>query len=259
MASCFVMQPFDRGKFDKRFDDVFKPAIEAAGLEPYRVDRDPGVSIPIDEIEKGISGADVCFAEVTTDNPNVWFELGFAIASGKQVCLVCSKERSTAFPFDVRHRTIIEYEVGAPSDFSRLGKAITERLKAVLERERSIATVDSLKPVGTTGGLSPHEYTTLAIIASNLGPEGLSEFETRQAVEKAGYNQIAAGLAIQSLRRKGFASIGEAEAYRGDPYTVIRATDAGVDWLLENMAGLDLRSTPPEEPAPERPSDGIPF
>ena len=38
-----MIQPFDGARFDKRFADVFSPAIEAAKMEPYRVDRDPGV------------------------------------------------------------------------------------------------------------------------------------------------------------------------------------------------------------------------
>ena len=37
---CFMIQPFDRGKFDKRYEDVFKAAIEETGLEAYRVDND---------------------------------------------------------------------------------------------------------------------------------------------------------------------------------------------------------------------------
>ena len=37
MPRCFVIQPFDSGgKFDKRYLDVFRPAILAAGLKPYR-------------------------------------------------------------------------------------------------------------------------------------------------------------------------------------------------------------------------------
>jgi hypothetical protein len=32
------MQPFDADKFDMRYEEVFKPAILAAGLDPYRVD-----------------------------------------------------------------------------------------------------------------------------------------------------------------------------------------------------------------------------
>ncbi|MDX6501249.1 MAG: hypothetical protein QOG23_4509 [Blastocatellia bacterium] len=70
MATSFVVQPFDQGPFDKRFDDVFAPAISEAGLEAYRVDRDPTVSIPIEDIEAGIRNAEVCLAEITTDNPN---------------------------------------------------------------------------------------------------------------------------------------------------------------------------------------------
>ncbi len=84
MPSCFVIQPFDGGRFDKRYTDIFQPAIKAAGLDPNRVDRDPPVSIPINEIEQGIRGAAVCFAEITLDNPNVWFELGYAIGRKKR-------------------------------------------------------------------------------------------------------------------------------------------------------------------------------
>ncbi|MGD0540930.1 MAG: hypothetical protein ABSB33_05375 [Tepidisphaeraceae bacterium] len=136
---CFVMQPFDGKKFDRRFKDIFEPAIKAAGMEPYRVDRDPSVDIPIAQIEKGIGESLACFAEITTDNPNVWYELGYATASGKPTCLVCSTERKTDFPFDVRHRGIIKYDVGSPSDFHRLRRQITSRLKAVLARDTELA------------------------------------------------------------------------------------------------------------------------
>ena len=54
---CFVIQPFDDGgPFDKRYDDVLVPAIRAAELDPYRVDRDPRVEIPIDQIETAVDG-----------------------------------------------------------------------------------------------------------------------------------------------------------------------------------------------------------
>jgi nucleoside 2-deoxyribosyltransferase len=117
---CFVMQPFDKGKFDKRFDDVIKPAVTRANLIAYRIDRDPSVSIPIEDIESGIRDSDVCLADITTDNPNVWFELGYALAIHKDVVLICSNERATKYPFDVQHRNIIGYKVDAPSDFMEL-------------------------------------------------------------------------------------------------------------------------------------------
>lgn len=84
LATCFVIQPFDNGgRFDKRYKDVFDPAIREAGLEPYRVDNDPSVSVPIEDIQDGIRKATACLVDITLDNPNVWFELGYALASDK--------------------------------------------------------------------------------------------------------------------------------------------------------------------------------
>ena len=136
-AVVFVIQPFDAGPYDKRYKDVFEPAIRAAGLKPYRVDRDPAASVPVDEIENGIRRADVCFAEISTNNPNVWFELGYAIASGKEVVLVCSEHRKEKFPFDVQHRNIISYTTESKCDFVKLESEIAERLSALAQKRRS--------------------------------------------------------------------------------------------------------------------------
>jgi hypothetical protein len=35
---CFVIQPFDLGKYDEHYRDIFAPAITDAELRPYRVD-----------------------------------------------------------------------------------------------------------------------------------------------------------------------------------------------------------------------------
>ena len=67
METCFVIQPFDGGgKFDKRYEDIYSPAIKAANLIPYRVDRDPSVNIPIEDIEKEISAPTVSFTRTGT-------------------------------------------------------------------------------------------------------------------------------------------------------------------------------------------------
>jgi hypothetical protein len=46
MEKCFVIQPFDKGKFDQRYEESYKLAIENGGLEPYRIDSDLAVRIP---------------------------------------------------------------------------------------------------------------------------------------------------------------------------------------------------------------------
>jgi hypothetical protein len=57
MPGCSVIQSFDFGKLDKRFNDVYRPGLEDAGLEAYWVDRNPGVDIPIEDV---IRDAAVC-------------------------------------------------------------------------------------------------------------------------------------------------------------------------------------------------------
>ncbi len=127
MEQCFVIQPFDNDKFDKRFNDIVRPAIAKADLDPYCIDKDLSVKIPIDEIEKGIIESSIVFAEITMDNPNVWYELGFAFACDKDVVMVCSDERTGKFPFDIQHRHIIPYKTGSKSDFEALEDLITRK------------------------------------------------------------------------------------------------------------------------------------
>lgn len=261
MNTCFVIQPFDEGgAYDKRFEAVFAPAIRNAGLEPYRVDRDPGVSIPIDQIENAIRNSQVCFAEISTDNPNVWFELGFAIAAQKEVALVCSEERKTRFPFDVQHRTIIKYLCSAPQDFDALKQKITDRVKAIVEKEQKLATMAtaaSISPVKDTEGLAPHEIVALVSAMQNwyIGAEPVSVRVISADMNRSGYNDFAAAMALASLQKKGMVNIDDAE-YHGDVYKTVIVASPGQNWLLANLDRLQLR----EPPAPEPPSsDDIPF
>ena len=116
---CFVIQPFDNGKFDRRYQEIIKPAIEACGLSPYRVDEDYKIDVPVSAIQSGILNASVIIAEISTDSPNVWFEIGYAFALSKQVILLCSDERTGKIPFDVRHRNFLRYNTQSPSDFAQ--------------------------------------------------------------------------------------------------------------------------------------------
>ncbi|PYX61629.1 MAG: hypothetical protein DMG74_22325 [Acidobacteria bacterium] len=163
MPTCFVIQPFDNGgPYDKRYRDILVPAIKEAGLEPYRVDEDPGTTIVIDDIEKGIQDAEVCLADITTNNPNIWYEVGFAFANGKAVVMVCLDPRPDPFPFDIRHRHIIRYKLHAPSDFETLRGEIVKRLKAQKKKAETLQTVAAMSQMRSVEGLSAHEIAALA-------------------------------------------------------------------------------------------------
>lgn len=78
--SCFVMQPFAPPLGDY-YEKIYRPAIEKAGLRPVRADAEIFATGKImDQVWSGINAAKVLVlvAELTTRNPNVFYELGLA-------------------------------------------------------------------------------------------------------------------------------------------------------------------------------------
>ncbi len=256
MRTCFVIQPFDDGPFDRRYEDVIAPAIADAGLKPYRVDRDLSASIPIEQIETEIRRSAVCLADISDNNPNVWFELGFAIAAGKGVALVCNNSRER-FPFDVQHRQVIKYSTQSPSDFARLRQNIASRLRALASKAEELEVAESQSAVAEVGGLSTHEFLTLVGIAQGLDSPGgeISAYFVREECKKMGCTPIAVTLALKGLTRKGLISArNRVDEPEQGYYVVYSVTDQGFSWLEANEHRLVLRR---EEPGTDY--DGVPF
>jgi len=261
MSRCFIIQPFDDDKFDRRFTDIFKPAIEKADLDPYRVDRDPTVNDLLDGIKSGIANCVAFLADITTDNPNVWYELGFAMSLAKPYCICCSEERTTSFPFDVGHLSIIKYRIGSSSYFSELEAKITERLKAVVTHEVKLQSLkDSTSTVAETEGLAPNEIFALTVLfQSQYDHEpGTTSHGLQSDMDKLGFTKTAANLALTDLLDKKLIEKYLTEDYNGNQYTNYMVGPLGVEWLRKNRDKLMLQK--PAKKAEGRISDeDIPF
>ena len=252
MKKCFVIQPFDGGVFDKRYTDIFEPAIRSAGFEPYRIDKDLSVQIPIDEIEKGISDSEICFAEITTDNPNVWYELGYASACGKDVVMVCSKDRvGKKFPFDIQHRHIIEYATDSTSDFETLKGVITGKINALQEKTQTVKRLNET-PVVDMEGLKSHEIALLIFVTNHslASENGASAYNLKDEMSKSGYNDVATSVGIMSLEKKGMIEVSKEYGYDNwnneHEYLVYKLTSKGKEWILSNQEQLQFRKPQPE-------------
>lgn len=105
-SKVFVAMPFNES-FVEVYEDAVQPAVIAAEMEPLRVDELIGHRNIVDDIEQGISESLLVFADLTTQNPNVFYEIGFARAIGKP--LVVATQDDTHVPFDLRQRRYIKY------------------------------------------------------------------------------------------------------------------------------------------------------
>ena len=142
-ATCFVMQPFS-GPLGTYFESVFKPAIEQAGLTAMRADAEIfGTGKIMDQIWRGIRAAKVLVAELTTKNPNVFYELGLAHALEKPVVLVSSNQEDV--PFDLRHIRVILYDQTDPFWGTKLIDKIADNIKSAMkDPEDAIFRIDEV-------------------------------------------------------------------------------------------------------------------
>ena len=256
MPTCFVIQPFN-SKFDKRYRDVYKPALEKAGLDPYRVDQDPSTEGVMNSIEQQIRDATICLADITTDNPNVWYELGYAFAARRSVVMVCSSEREGKLPFDIQHQTVIKYAPESESDFVKLGEEISTRAKALVKKN-AVREVVEAQQVAPTGGLSQAEISVLAIAAAETAIPGkpVSAWSLRQDAERAGLTGIGFGVALRGLQRRRFVDFVRYEDEEGG-YDAVDVTDNAWTWIDSNDSLFSLFRE--KKAVPELTEDDIPF
>lgn len=118
--SVFVIMPFSE-QFESLYRDVILPVAKKCGFDIIRIDEVPGPGIILNDIQQQIQRSNVVVAEISTPNPNVFYELGYAHALEKPAVLLVRKDRGNEMPFDVRGYRAIFY------DDSIGGKNVVER------------------------------------------------------------------------------------------------------------------------------------
>jgi hypothetical protein len=165
------------------------------------------------------------------------------MAIPKDVVIICSDQRQTEYPFDIRHRKIIKYTTESKRDFEDLSTEITKHLKAIKDKQSHISAAANKLPVAGTQGLSQHEMVTLVTAMQNtfISPDGVSAWVIKQDMNKYDFNDIAISIAIESLLKKQMLSFEISTDINGENYTTYFVTEKGKGWLLENQDKLVLK------------------
>lgn len=164
--------------FDAIYESLLKGAVSAAGLDPHRADADRhGGSIHADMFQDLLL-AEFVVADLTIDNPNVWYELGVrhALRAGGTL-LVASR---TKLPFDIAGQRTQKYTLvgGAldPGVVAAEQAAITAAIEATLLmwRGRPVSPVYQQLP-----NLKEPDWKTLRVGAVNQLWDALDQWQTR--------------------------------------------------------------------------------
>lgn len=128
----FVLMPFE-SDFNDVLSEAIRPAIEENGLDCQRADDIQNNEEIMEDIWEAIWKCRIVVADLTDQNPNVFYEVGIADTVGKEVVLIAQAGRLSHPPFDVAARRVLFYDndhVGR----AKLRGGLATVIKAVLAK-----------------------------------------------------------------------------------------------------------------------------
>jgi tetratricopeptide (TPR) repeat protein len=154
VAMPFGTKPGPDGKpidFNRVYVEYIKPALEDAGLEVFRADEETRAGDIRSDMFQELLISDLVIADLSIDNPNVWYELGVRHALRARGIVLIQAPRDKQ-PFDIYTDRKLHYSLkeGAPDPetLERDKTALAEMAKATLQswHGRKISPVFNLLP-----------------------------------------------------------------------------------------------------------------
>lgn len=135
---CFIIMPYGTKPdangnpidFDEVYREVFVEPVEFMGFQAIRSDEITQAGSIHREMFARIAADDVVIVDITTGNPNVFYELGVRHALKPSVTIL-TKRRGTVVPFNIQDQRIIEYP-GSSGSMAEARNQIREFIKAGL-------------------------------------------------------------------------------------------------------------------------------
>lgn len=153
---CFTIMPFsvrdrdlaayshDSNHWTEVYQGLILPAVRAAGLECERDDEDLSTRLITEKILRKIEEADVILCDLSSYNPNVHLELGWALRADKRFVLI--QDDLTTFNFDLNQFYTFQYSHRLqPSAVTAAVIGLSDIINAtVVDGERSYSLVSKL-------------------------------------------------------------------------------------------------------------------
>src|SRR5215475_12907039 len=118
LSHAFVVMPFgikpgvdgQMIDFNRVYDEYIRPALTAVGLEAFRADQEMRAGDIRTDMFQELLVADLVVADLSIDNPNVWYELGVshALRARGVIGIMC---RRNYMPFDVYTDRVLTYQI----------------------------------------------------------------------------------------------------------------------------------------------------
>jgi tetratricopeptide (TPR) repeat protein len=136
-------QPID---FDRVFCELIEPAVAAAGYTVFRADGEQRAGDIRTDMFQELLVADLVVADLTLDNPNVWYELGVRHALRSRGVVLIQGPRPTQ-PFDIYTDRKLRYATAAGGPDPAALAADRQRLTSMARATRDASKARIVSPV----------------------------------------------------------------------------------------------------------------
>ena len=173
--NIFVVMPF-KDAYTPIYEDIILRACKDKGLPATRGDKilEPG-NIPQQTLQR-ILDAYFIIAEVSEDNPNVFYELGYAHSSNKPIIAIANRERE--LPFDISGERTIFYDKTLPGWELKLRNDLDDAIDHLHQISNRLK-VDKITPGAEFSG---HRHEITGSIVGLEGGEHLWMFVRRDGI-----------------------------------------------------------------------------
>ncbi len=173
-TDCFIIMPisdtdgYEKGHFNKVYEDILKVACSKAGFNPVRADEVKQTNlIHLDILQKLIESP-MAICDLSNRNPNVLFELGLRQAFDKPTVLV--QECGTPKIFDI-----------SPLRYTEYRKEL--KYREVLEDQDSISKTIIATKEATDKGEGINSIVSLLSLASPATLKDITENDTAKMMQ----------------------------------------------------------------------------
>jgi hypothetical protein len=200
----------ERKRADEIYNYIIVPAVQDAGLKPYRADLDltPGAITP--KMLTTLLTARLVIADLTGRNPNVFYELGITHSFARP--LISIADSSKSLPFDAKDERVIE--LGEYSANGRLEFVQGQNAKDSLRESLSIVLADNYEPP------SP-----LRDVATNRSIDELARKDPHAAEMAQVYE------ALEDIRKKVTPRVSVPQSVKNDIAALRRVITSNVGYL----------------------------
>ena len=184
--TCFVIMgfgkkvDFETGKtfdLDMSYQNLIKPAVEAAGVECIRADEITHAGVIDVPMYEHILNADLVVADLSTGNRNAIYELGVRHALRPHTTIIIGEDSNKNIGFDLNHVVIRKYhhlgeDIGSTEARVR-GRELTDAIQKLLAAQdpQADSPVYTFIPSLQRPGLTPAASTRAAVAAPAPSPQ----------------------------------------------------------------------------------------